>query len=145
MIWVNPYQARVSTMEEAVKQLTALVSTRPDWPYTLVQLNRDTHHMPLPREGLLSILVEEGTSSATCRRVSPLEIHQFLSLGSQVVYPVGFNGCEVLVIASLLESLAKGPNLLRGKPIYLKVDILQSIAEGQNSKNCPLAVTPIPS
>ena len=49
VIWVNPYQARVSTMEEAVKQLTALVSTGPDWPYTLVQLNGDTCHMPLPR------------------------------------------------------------------------------------------------
>ena len=30
MIWVNPYQARVSTVEEVVKQLTALVSSGPD-------------------------------------------------------------------------------------------------------------------
>ena len=37
-IWVNPYQARVSTMEEAVKQLTALISIGPDWPYALVWL-----------------------------------------------------------------------------------------------------------
>ena len=46
-IWVNPYQARVSTVEEAVKQLTTLVSTGPDWPYALVQLNGDNlpmHH-----------------------------------------------------------------------------------------------------
>ena len=62
MIWVNPYQARVSTMEEAVKQLTALVSTRPDWPYALVQLNGDACHVSLPREGHLSALVEGGTA-----------------------------------------------------------------------------------
>ena len=49
MIWVNPYQARISTMEETVKQLTALVFTGPDWPYALVQLNGDAHHAPLPR------------------------------------------------------------------------------------------------
>ena len=48
-VWVNPYQARVSTVEEAVKQLTALVSSGPNWLYALVQLNRDTCHVPLPR------------------------------------------------------------------------------------------------
>ena len=66
MMWVNPYQARVSTVEEAVKQLTALISTRPDWPYALVQLNADAHHVPLPNEGYLGVLVEEGTSGITC-------------------------------------------------------------------------------
>ena len=136
-IWVNPYQARVSTMEDAVKQLNALVSTGPDWPNTLVWLNGDAHHVPLPIEGHLSTLVEGGTSSATCRRVSQLEVHQFLSLGSPVIYPVGLNGGEVPVIASLPKSLAKGTNLLEGKPIYLKVDILQSIVEGPKLKTLP--------
>ena len=110
-IWVNPYQARVSTLEEAVKQLTALVFTEPDWPYTLVQLNGDAHHAPLPREGHLSILVEGGTSSATCRRVSQLEVCQLLSLGSQVIYPVGLNGHEIPLITFLFEFLANGANL----------------------------------
>ena len=132
MIWVNPYQVRVSTVEEAVKQLTTLVSSGPDWPYTLVQLNMDTCHVPLPREGHLSILQEGGTSSATCRRVNQLEVCQLLSLGLQVIYPVGMNGCEVPVIASLLESLAKGTNLLGGKPIYLKGDIPNPPQRGQN-------------
>ena len=67
-IWVNSYQAWVSTMEEAVKQLTALVSTGPEWPYALVWLNRDACHVPSPREGHLSILVEGGTSSTTYGR-----------------------------------------------------------------------------
>ena len=74
MVWVNPYQARVPTMEEAVKQLTTLVSSGPDWPYALVQLNGDTCHAPLPREGHLSVLPRGGTSSAACRRVSQLEV-----------------------------------------------------------------------
>ena len=65
-VWVNPYQARVSTVEEAVRQLTALVSSGPNWPYTLVQLNRDTCHVPLLKEGHLCILTEGGTNSATC-------------------------------------------------------------------------------
>ena len=117
-------------MEEAVRQLTALLSTGPGWPYALVQLNRDVPHMPLPREEHLSILVEGGTSSATYRRVSQIEVCQLLSSGSQVVYPVGLNGCEVPVIASPPESLAKGANLLGVEPIYLKVDILLSIAKG---------------
>ena len=32
----EPHQAGVSTVKEAVKQLIALVSTGPDWPYALV-------------------------------------------------------------------------------------------------------------
>ena len=131
-IWVNPYQARVSTMEKVVKQLTGLVSARPDWPYALVWLNGDACQIPLPREGHLSILVEGGASSANYRRVC-----QLLSLGSQVFYLVRLNGCEVPVIASPPKSLAKGTNLLGGKPIYLKVDILQSITEGPKLKVLP--------
>ena len=50
-VWVNPYQARVSTVEEAVRELTALVSSGPDWPYTLVWLNEDTQHVPLLGRG----------------------------------------------------------------------------------------------
>ena len=143
-IWVNPYHARVPTMEEVVKQLTALVPMGSNWPYALVFLNGDTCHVPLTREGHLSGLVE-GTSSATCRRISHLEVHQLLSSNSQVVYPVGLNGCGGPAIASLPKSLAKGKNLLGGKPVYLKVDILQPILEGQELKVPPSVVTPPPS
>ena len=60
-------------MEEAVKELTAWVSSGPDWPYALVWLNEDTCHAPLPKEGHLGILPEGGTNSTTCRRISQLE------------------------------------------------------------------------
>ena len=134
MMWVNPYQARVSTMEEAVKQLTPLISTGPNWPYALVWLNGDAHLAPLPKEGHLSILVKGSTSSVTCGRISQLEVCQLLSSGFQAIYPAGFNGCEVPVITSLPKSLAKGTTMLRGEPVYQPVDILQSAMKGQEPK-----------
>ena len=51
MVWVHPYQARVSTIEEAIKQLDQLTPSRPNWPYALVQLNRYACHVPFPTEG----------------------------------------------------------------------------------------------
>ena len=117
-VWVNLYQARV--VEEEVRQLTTLTSSGPNWPYALVQLNGDTHHVPLPREGHLCILTEGGTNSATCRWISQLEVNQLLSSDSQVIYPIGLNGCEAPMVASLPKSLARGANLLGCKLIYLK-------------------------
>ena len=51
MMWVHPYQARISTTDEAVKQLAQLTSCGPNWPYALVQLKRDVCHVPHPTEG----------------------------------------------------------------------------------------------
>ena len=59
MVLVHPYQARVSTIDEVVKQLNQLVPTGPNWPSALVRLNRDACHVPLPTEGHMSILVGE--------------------------------------------------------------------------------------
>ena len=53
MGWVHPYQARVSMIDDAAKQLTQLTSTGPNWPYALVWLNGDAHHMLLPDRGSL--------------------------------------------------------------------------------------------
>ena len=97
-VWVDPLQARVSTVEEAVRQLTTLVSSGPNWPYALVQLNKDTHHVPLPREGHLGILAEGDTNSTTCGQIGQLEVCQLLSSGLQVIYPIGLNGCEAPMI-----------------------------------------------
>ena len=70
-MWVHPYQARAPTIEKVVKQLTPLISTRPDWPYILVQLNGHVCHVPLPREGHLSIMVEGSTSSGHLQKDQP--------------------------------------------------------------------------
>ena len=57
-------------MEEVVGNLTALVSSGPDWPYTLVWLHGDTHHVPLPKEGHLGILPQRGAEMTACGRIS---------------------------------------------------------------------------
>ena len=136
-VWVNSYQARVPTVEEAVRELATLFSSGPDWPYALVQLNEDTCHAPLPREGHLGILPEGGTNSATCGRISQLEVCHLLISGLQVIYLVGLNGCEVPLITSLPKSLSNGTSLTGGKSIYLKMDILQSIVQESDWKAVP--------
>ena len=137
-IWMNPCQARVYSMEEAVKELTSWVSSRPNWPYALVQLNEDTCHVPLPKEGHLGILPEGGTDNTACRRISQLEVHQLLLLGLQVAYPVGLNGHKDPIITSLPKSLANGISLTGGRSIYLEVNIPQPMAEELDQKALPL-------
>ena len=117
-ICVKPCQARVPSTEEAVKELTAWVSSGPDEPYTLVQLNEDTCHVSLPKEGHLGILPEGGTNSTACRRISQLEVCQLLVSGLQVTYSVGLNGHEDPIITSLPESLANDISLTRGRSVY---------------------------
>ena len=134
----EPSQARVSFMEEVVKELTTWVSSGPNWPYTLVWLNEDTHHAPLPKEGHLGILPEGGTNSTACRRISQLEVHQVLLSGLQVAYPVGLNGCEDPIITSLPESLANVISLTGGRSVYLEVALPQPITEEPDQKALPL-------
>ena len=68
-VWVNPCQARVPSMEEAVGKLTAWVSSGPNWPYALVQLHEGPHHVPLPKEGHLGILPQGGVKANPCRQI----------------------------------------------------------------------------
>ena len=140
-MWAHLYQARVSTMEEAIKQLTPLTSTGPNWPYALVQLNGDTYHLPLPMEGHLSIMVKGSTSSVPYRRVNQLEVCQLLSSGSQVIYLMGLNGCQVPLIVFLPKSLAQGTTMLRGKPAshqWISYNLPQRV---KSPKTHPSAVT----
>ena len=137
-IWVNPCQARVCSMEEVVKELTTWVSSGPDWPYTLVWLNEDTCHVPLPKEGHLGILPEGGTDSTACGRISQLEVCQLLVSGLQVAYLVGLNGHEDPIITSLPKSLANSISLTGGRSIYLEVNIPQPMVEELDQKVSPL-------
>ena len=133
-VWVHPYQARVSTIEDAAKQLAQLASTRPNWPYALVQLNGDGHHVPLPTEGHLSVMMEGNTSNVPCGKIYHLEVHQHLGSGSWVVYPEGLNRCQVPVIKSLPESLSNGMTMLKSESTFLQVDLSQSTTKEQESK-----------
>ena len=121
-------------MEEAVKELTAWVSSGPDWPYALVWLNEDTHHAPFPKEGHLGVLPEGGTDSTTCGRISQKEFHQLLISGLQITYLVGLNGHNDPIVTFLPESLANGISLTGGRSVYLEAGIPKPIAE----KHCSL-------
>ena len=116
-------------MEEAIWKLTPWASSGPNWPYTLVQLHKGTHHVPLPKEGHLGILPQRGTEATPCRQISQLEVCQLLVTGPQVIYPIRLNGCEEPIITSLPEPLTNGVSLTRGEPVYLEIDILPSLAE----------------
>ena len=135
-IGVNPCQGRVHSMEGAVGNLTTWVSSGPDWPYALVWLYKDTHHVPLPKEGHLGILPQRGAEATACGRVSQLEVCQLLISGLEVAYPIWLNGCEEPIITSLSESLANGISLTEGKSIYLETDIPQSPAEEPDQRHC---------
>ena len=137
-IWINPCQARVHSMEERVGNLTAWVSSGPDWPYALVQLHEDTCHVPIPKEGHLGILPQRGTEMTACGRISQLEVCQLLISSQQVAYPIGLNGHEEPTITSLPESPANGISLTRGKSIYLEIDISQCLAEELYQKALPM-------
>ena len=137
-IWVNPSQARVPSMEEAVGKLTAWTSSGPNWPYTLVWLHKGTHHVPLPKEGHLDILPQRGVEVTPCRWISQLEVCQLLITSPQVTYLIGLNGCEESIITSLPEPMANGVSLTRGKSVYLEIDIPQSLAVELDWKVLPI-------
>ena len=134
MAWVHPYQARISIVDNAAKQLTHLASSGPDWPYALVWLNGDDHHMPLPTEGHLNVMMEGNTSNVPCSKICQLEVHQLLGSASQVVYPEGLNRCQVPVVTSLPKSLSNGMTMLKGEPTFLQVHFSQSATKDQEPK-----------
>ena len=125
-------------MEEAVRKLSTWVSSGPDWPYALVQLNEDTCHAPLPKEGHLGIPLQGGTDMTACRRISQLEVCQLLISGLQVAYPIRLNGHKDPIITSLSKSLANGISLMGGRSIYLEINILQPMVEESDQKALPL-------
>ena len=136
-IWVNPDQARVHSMEEAVGNLTAWVSSGPNWPMPWCGYMRTPARHHSLRRGTWASCLKEGLrwlpvgESASWKSANS----SFPSL--QVTYPIGLNECEEPIITSLLESLANGISLTGGKSIYLEIDIPQSLAEEPDQKVPP--------
>ena len=137
-IWVNPSQARVPFLEEAVGKLTAWAYSGPNWPHALVQLHEGTHHAPLPKEGHLGILPQRGMEAVPCRQICQPEVCQLLVMVPQVIYPIGLNGCNKPIITHLSELLASGISLTTGEPVYLDIAILPSPVEELDQKVLPL-------
>ena len=99
--WVHPNQILLSSLEEATKKLTLLISTKEDWCYTFVWVNEDVQHLPLSDARYISILVDGAPSISPYGWLSQLEVCQFLLLGGVVIYPEGLNGGLELVWVTL--------------------------------------------
>ena len=77
-------------MEEAVEKLTTCTSSGTNWPYALVQLCKDPHHSPLPKNKHLGILPQGKVQETFCGQIS----HKLLATGPQVVYPYRFEWAQ---------------------------------------------------
>ena len=102
-VWVHPNQFLLSSLEEAVKKLTLLISTKEDWYYALVHINEDAQHLPLSDVGHISVVVDGTPSRSACGHLSQLEVHQLLHSGGVVIYPGGLNGGLEPVWVTLLK------------------------------------------
>ena len=90
-VWVHPCQALLPHWMWWQK-IALLISTREEWPYTFMQLCKDSQHIPLSKTRHISIMVDGAPSRSACRCLSHLEVHKLLQFGSKVVYPEGLNG-----------------------------------------------------
>ena len=139
LVWVNPNQVRVATMEEAVKTLTACTSSGTNWPYALAQLYEGPCHTPLPKDKHLGILPQGKVEDTPCRQISQLKVCQLLATGPQVVYPIGLNGHDEPLIITLPEPLDSGICLTVSKHIYLEIDVPSLPMEEPDQKIPPLS------
>ena len=87
VVWVHPYQACLSSLDEAAKKLTLLINSGNNWAYAFVWLNEDAQHVPLPKEGHLSGMNDGAPSRNTRGHLCQLSVHKLLQHGDQVVYP----------------------------------------------------------
>ena len=74
LVWVNPNQVWVSTMEEAVGTMSTYISSGPNWPYGLVQLYEGSSHTPLPKDKHLGILPQGKVEESPSGQISQLEV-----------------------------------------------------------------------
>ena len=89
LVWISPHQAQASMMVEVLEILSTCTSSGPNWPYILTQLYEDTSHAPLPKDKQHLGILPQGKAESPCGQISQLEVHQLLSAGLQVIYPVG--------------------------------------------------------
>ena len=138
LVWVNPSQARASTMEETVEELTACPSSRTNWPYALAQLYEGSCHAPLPKDKHLGILPQGKTEETSCGQISQLEVCQLLSASPQIVYPLGLNGHDEPIIPTLPELLSSGISIIASEHLYLGIDIPSPPMEESDHKAPPI-------
>ena len=122
-VWTSPHQAQVSMMEEALGTLCTCISSGPDWPYVFTQLYKGSNHTPLPKDKHLGVLPQGKVEESPYGQISQLEVHQLLSAGPRVIYPVGLNGCNQSVIIDLPELLHSSSSVTADKHPHLQTNI----------------------
>ena len=123
LVWISHHQVQVSTMEEAVGTLSACILSGPDWPYVLAQLYKGSNHTPLPKGKHLGILPQGKAEESPYGKISQLEVHQLLSTGPWVVYPVGLNGGDQPVTINLPEPLHSSSSITTNEHLHMRIDI----------------------
>ena len=137
LVWINPLQARVSLMVEALEILSSLTSEGSDWPYIFLQLYEGTNHTPLPRDKHICVL-PQGKAESQSGWISQLKICWLLSARLLVVFPVGLNGGNQSVTIDLPKSLHTGSSVTMDERPYIKVNIPMPIPEEQDHASLPL-------
>ena len=87
MVWVHPYQACTSSLDEVAKKLILFTTSSRNWAYAFGQFNKDAQHVHLPRKGHLSTMIDGTPRKNMYRCLGLLEVDQLLQSEDQVVYP----------------------------------------------------------
>ena len=85
VVWVHPCQARVPTLDEAVRKLAMVTSLGSNWPNDFVYFNGDALHFPFPKVAHLSAMTDGMPSNIPCGQICQLKVGQLLHLEAQVV------------------------------------------------------------
>ena len=137
LVWISPHQAWAPTMDEALRILSALPSSGPDWLYILIQSYDSANHVPLPKDKHLGVL-PQGKAENPCGWISQLEVHQLLSARTRVIYTIGLNGGNQSITIDLPELLHSSSSVTNDEHTYLKIDIPSPTPEEQDCANLPL-------
>ena len=139
LVWVNPHQAWVSTMEEALGTLSTCTPSGPDWLYVFAQLYKGSNHIPLSKDKHLGILAQGKAGDSPYGWISQLKVCQLLSPRPWVIYPVGLNGYDQSVTIDLPELLHSGCSVTTDEHPILQIDILYLLPRSQSMQLCHLA------
>ena len=130
LVWVSLLQTKVSSVVEALEILTTFAFEGSDWPYILIQLYEGANHMPLLENKHLSVLCKEQTGGPS-GQVSQLKIHQLLSTGQLVIFPMELNGGDQAVTINLSGPLHTGASVTNNEHPCIEVNIpLPTMEEG---------------
>ena len=138
LVWMSPHQAWASMMEEALGTLSTCISSGPDWLHVLAQLYKGSNHTPLPKDKHLGVLAQGKAEESPYGWISQLKVHQLLSAGPWVIYPVGLNRGNQSFTIDLPELLHSGSSITTDEYLYIRIDIPLPSPEEPECTTLPL-------